>query len=785
MQQQVIGVRDRMKLYEEDCQRKKEIERREKFEVQKLDASTANVTRFDSPTRKPGYVNTPANIGKVHSPGVFQFSLEDDPLGISKTIQEKKAHMKSLNPGLMCDMPFDSDSDDDDDVSVSKPKQTIRPGTMRGCSFDEDDPPSQSSPLHVTEIRSRTMRGSSYDGGINAPDKPPKVKNAEETKAKVALVELLYQDSKQGKGATVHLKSFSSLRNKYIISVNKMRPQSRSFSVQTKDDYKKDAEKAKKYDNLKKAWTTYKVTAQDKPDPGDDAVSKTLNSMRPGMLRGTSFDSDGDDVASKPMKNIRPGVRRGTSFDSDSDGDDDHGVVASKPVSRMRPGMTRGKSFDFDVDDDDSNAVSKPVSSMRPGMMRGKSFDFDADDYDGDGDGDAVSKPINRMRPGMTRGKSFDSDSDDGTPGKPQEVKDAEEKKAKIDLVELLNQDSEQEKGATAQLKSFSSLRNGYVSSVDVLRPGARPFSVQTKDDRKKEAEKVKTYDSLKNAWETYQETAQDKPDPGNRTPEEKAADEKVIEVETAVNGEWQEYAEEATKAIQDNDDSDNDSDDDSERDSEWAFWILEAKKLKAEAERKKIKEEKKRKKKEKKRMRKEKKAQRKMLEAEDGEISKRRMNEEASKTKENKGRFEKDSDSDDATASKAKSDDDVPTDGKVKNVGKPGKCKKGREREERRQKREAAKSKNTSSEDVKEMVVGTSELARRRQVAFSLYSQMSTPTRSEFRERVAALHAFSYNPNDVSPDDIDLLPWNAAASLVDIAKMNALFRASIMRPKE
>jgi hypothetical protein len=736
MQEEVIGVRDRMKLYEEDCQRKKDIERREKFEVQKLDASTTDVTRFNSPTQKPKYFNTPANIGKVHSPGVFQFSLEDDPLGFSKSIQEKKAHMKILNPGLMCGMLFDSDSDDDDDVAVSKPKQTIRPGTMRGCSFDEDDPPSQSSPLHANEMRPRTMRGSSYDGGNDAPEKPQKVKDAEEKKAKIGLVELLYQDSKQGQGATVHLKSFSSLRNKYIISVDKLRPQSRSFSVQTKDDYKKDAEKVKKYDSLKKAWKTYKVTAQDKPDPEDDAVSKTLHSMRPGMTRGTSFDSDGNDVNSKPVNYMRPGARRETPYDSDCDGD--NGNVASKPVSRMRPGMMRGKLCDFDVDA-----------------------------YDGDGD--TVSKPVNRMRPGMTCGKSFDSDSDDDTPGKPQEVKDAEEKKAKIDLVELLNQDSEQEKGATAQLKSFSSLRNGYVSSVDVLRPEAKPFSVQTKKERKKEAEKVKTYDSLKNAWETYEDTAQDKPDPGNLTAEEEAAEENFIAVKTAVNGEWQKYAEEATKAIQDNDGSDNDSVDDSERDSEWAFWILEATKLKAEAERKKVK-------KEKKRMRKEKKTQRKILDAEDGEIAKR-LNEEARKKKESKSRSDNESDSDDPTASKAKSDNYVAT--------KPGKCEKGREREERRQKREVAKSKKTSSEDVKEMVVGTSELARRRQVAFSLYSQMSTPTRSEFKQRVAALYMFSYNPSDVSPDDIDLLPWNATGYLVDIGKMNALTRASIMRPKQ
>jgi hypothetical protein len=470
---------------------------------------------------------------------------------------------------------------------------------------------------------------------------------------------------------------------------------------------------------------------------------------------------------------MRPGMMRGTSFDSD--GDDDDGNVVPKPVSTMRPGMTRGRSFDKNGDD----VASKPVSSMRPGMTRGKSFDFDADDYGGD----AVSKPRSSMRPDMTRGTSFDSgsDSDSDAPGKSQKLKNAEEEKAKMDLVELLNQDSEQEKGATDQLKSYSSLRDGYISSIDVLRPEAKPFLVQTKDDRKKEAGKVRTYENLKNAWETYEDTAQDKPDHKDITPEEKAAEGNLIAVEAAVDGEWHDYAKEAVKAIQNGDGSDDESDDDSERDSEWAFWILEAKKLKSDAERKKAKEEKKR-------MRKEKKAQKKRLEADDRntQIAKVREKREA------KDCFHSDSDSDDATVTKGK------------NGGKTGKrnpksdvdgsdvqsesgVEEERERSkvDSRQKREAVKTKVKSVEDVKEVLLGTSKDDRRRQVVFSLYSKMSTPTRSEFKERVAALHSFSYNPDDVSPDDVDLLPWNESATFVDIAKMNSLVRAGLTLPKQ
>jgi hypothetical protein len=52
---------------------------------------------------------------------------------------------------------------------------------------------------------------------------------------------------------------------------------------------------------------------------------------------------------------------------------------------------------------------------------------------------------------------------------------------------------------------------------------------VQTKDNLNKEVYKVKKYDDLKSAWNTYEDIAQDKPDPEDFTPEEKAAEE-IIE---------------------------------------------------------------------------------------------------------------------------------------------------------------------------------------------------------------------------------------------------------------
>jgi hypothetical protein len=66
---------------------------------------------------------------------------------------------------------------------------------------------------------------------------------------------------------------------------------------------------------------------------------------------------------------------------------------------------------------------------------------------------------------------------------------------------------------------------------------------------------------------------------PEDSTLKEEAADERVINIEAAVNRDWQVNAEEVVKVVQDNDSIVGDED-------EWNFWILEAKRRKADAER-------------------------------------------------------------------------------------------------------------------------------------------------------------------------------------------------------
>jgi hypothetical protein len=98
------------------------------------------------------------------------------------------------------------------------------------------------------------------------------------------------------------------------------------------------------------------------------------------------------------------------------------------------------------------------------------------------------------------------------------------------------------------------------------------------------------------------------------------------------------------------------------------------------------------------------------------------------------------------------------------------------RRREERRRKREATKKmtdKRTADED------------NRRHRAFLWYARMDSPARTEFKRKVAAAESSSSSSSssmDITPEGIDLLPWNLTGRLVKISKMNDITRASILK---
>jgi hypothetical protein len=89
---------------------------------------------------------------------------------------------------------------------------------------------------------------------------------------------------------------------------------------------------------------------------------------------------------------------------------------------------------------------------------------------------------------------------------------------------------------------------------------------------------------------------------------------------------------------------------------------------------------------------------------------------------------------------------------------------------------REEAKEKNILGGDTEGEIKEDSKDARRER-AFLWYARMVIPCRKEFKRKVEALVWA-----DITADDVDLLPWNLTGSAVNVAKMNAMIRASTMK---
>jgi hypothetical protein len=98
----------------------------------------------------------------------------------------------------------------------------------------------------------------------------------------------------------------------------------------------------------------------------------------------------------------------------------------------------------------------------------------------------------------------------------------------------------------------------------------------------------------------------------------------------------------------------------------------------------------------------------------------------------------------------------------------------KARERIEKKKDEEAAK-KEIERQKLKEASSGNFDMSKAARIerAYSWYTRMAMPTREKMKERVQFMPASS----GVTPDDVDLLPWNARGSFVSVAAMMKMNR--------
>jgi hypothetical protein len=101
----------------------------------------------------------------------------------------------------------------------------------------------------------------------------------------------------------------------------------------------------------------------------------------------------------------------------------------------------------------------------------------------------------------------------------------------------------------------------------------------------------------------------------------------------------------------------------------------------------------------------------------------------------------------------------------------------KARERIEKKKDDEAAKEAKERLKDKKDSTTSKLDMSKAARVerAYSWYSRMAMPTREKMKERVEYMPASS----GVTPDDVDLLPWNARGTFVSVAAMMRMNRTA------
>lgn len=99
----------------------------------------------------------------------------------------------------------------------------------------------------------------------------------------------------------------------------------------------------------------------------------------------------------------------------------------------------------------------------------------------------------------------------------------------------------------------------------------------------------------------------------------------------------------------------------------------------------------------------------------------------------------------------------------------------KARERIEKKKDDEAAKEAKERLKDKESTSKLDMSKAARVERAYSWYSRMAMPTREKMKERVEYMPASS----GVTPDDVDLLPWNARGTFVSVAAMMRMNRTA------
>ena len=258
--------------------------------------------------------------------------------------------------------------------------------------------------------------------------KPQAEKDQEEAERKVDL-HVALDDGQDEEAAP-----FSSLRDRYMNAVNKLKPETVDFKViaesadkvaarkALREKRRQDEERKSRFATLVGSWDRYELVAQDRPQIRSAADRKRESAMAKAEDEVTSEWISFAEEAAETAKQLGPW----DDGDDEDEDDLDYWIAEAKRLkayqdARKKWRMEREeekqeeefwieeamKLRDADRKKKGSGGKKKPVSSLRPGMMRGNSFDDDGNEVANENEAEDKEHSVSPRRRGRRPGRDF------------------------------------------------------------------------------------------------------------------------------------------------------------------------------------------------------------------------------------------------------------------------------------------------------------------------------------------------------------------------------------------
>lgn len=390
-----------------------------------INTTTATASRSPSPNRRSSQVES---INKIKIPESFIKSpttkRQTSVSPIRKTKTKTKDDVSTLRPGMVRGTSFDDiDTSTGSKKSSNKKKKErqattttttttnispLRPGLVRGISFDEDDNNVKQS------ISQSTKPHNDYNHDNNNHTHSPPTTNDATITVNSRRISNLRPGMLRGK-------SFDEEE----MNDNMIKPMKRQQQQENSGVVKKAV------DILTTRINHNLINNDEQQQQKSKETNRRVSTLSPGMVRGTSFDETTEDLNNnnKSQQEQQQGITKfndppGNKNDDDDDVDEDSSVEQNnhthnrnRPVPSMRPGMVRGTSFD-ETTEDLKHIMSQHQQHGTQKVNDPRDSTNDDDDVDEDTSVETNNhahnrtRPVPSMRPGMVRGLSFDDNDD-------------------------------------------------------------------------------------------------------------------------------------------------------------------------------------------------------------------------------------------------------------------------------------------------------------------------------------------------------------------------------------